>query len=264
MPRCSGKERDAESGLDYFGARYFSGPQGRFTSPDQPLLDQTSNDPQSWNLYSYARNNPLLYTDPTGRSVFPAINIPIEQLWQKLEEIKKSFAGLVRSYMEPKTEQTQQERAAEPPNPLGLPSGEQFAQQQLRNEAVACGVFSEVLAIIDPIGNTAIVKEYMTGDTEDVAIAAAGALLRVRSALVKPFPTRLNRAGKLQPYNPSNGRWLSYSANPGPQWTAWARFLAGTVGGYAEAKGGVGTTPVGAAGRAGQRIGWIIGQLPWF
>jgi RHS repeat-associated protein len=54
-------------GLDYFGARYFSGAQGRFTSPDIPLLDQDPSDPQSWNLYSYVRNNPLIFTDPTGR-----------------------------------------------------------------------------------------------------------------------------------------------------------------------------------------------------
>ncbi len=63
-----GKERDAESGLDYFGARYFSGPQGRFTSPDEPLSDQFEEDPQSWNLYAYTRNNPLRFTDPTGRA----------------------------------------------------------------------------------------------------------------------------------------------------------------------------------------------------
>ncbi len=69
MHKYTGKERDAESGLDFFGARYFSGAQGRFTSPDQPIIDQFPQDPQSWNMYSYGRNNPLKYTDPTGQAV---------------------------------------------------------------------------------------------------------------------------------------------------------------------------------------------------
>lgn len=55
----SGKERDAETSLDYFGARYMSSVQGRFTSPDAPFVDQSEDDPQSWNLYTYGRNNPL-------------------------------------------------------------------------------------------------------------------------------------------------------------------------------------------------------------
>lgn len=67
MGRITSKERDGESGLDYFGARYFSSAQGRFTSPDQPLNDQLASYPQSWNLYSYVRNNPLSNIDPTGR-----------------------------------------------------------------------------------------------------------------------------------------------------------------------------------------------------
>ncbi len=65
--RSTGKERDAESGLDWFKTRYFSGAQGRFTSPDEPPNDQESSDPQSWNLYSYVRNNPLKFIDPRGR-----------------------------------------------------------------------------------------------------------------------------------------------------------------------------------------------------
>jgi RHS repeat-associated protein len=61
----TGKERDLESGLDYFGARYYGSSMGRFMSPDAPV-DQHPEDPQSWNLYSYVRNNPLSNTDPTG------------------------------------------------------------------------------------------------------------------------------------------------------------------------------------------------------
>jgi RHS repeat-associated protein len=61
--------RDAETGLDWFNTRYMSSAQGRFTSPDQPIIDQFPQHPQSWNMYSYGRNNPLKYTDPTGQAV---------------------------------------------------------------------------------------------------------------------------------------------------------------------------------------------------
>jgi RHS repeat-associated protein len=61
----TGKERDTESGNDYFGARYYSSAMGRFMSPDRPV-DQHTEDPQSLNLYSYVRNRPLTSTDPTG------------------------------------------------------------------------------------------------------------------------------------------------------------------------------------------------------
>jgi RHS repeat-associated protein len=66
--KFTGKERDAESGLDYFGARYMSSSMGRFMSPDDFTKDTHVADPQSWNLYAYARNNPLRYTDPTGQN----------------------------------------------------------------------------------------------------------------------------------------------------------------------------------------------------
>jgi RHS repeat-associated protein len=64
----TGKERDSESGLDYFGARYDSSNLGRFLSPDEPFSDQNQESPQSWNLYSYARNNPLRFIDADGRA----------------------------------------------------------------------------------------------------------------------------------------------------------------------------------------------------
>jgi RHS repeat-associated protein len=68
--RYTGKERDPESGLDNFGARYDSSAMGRFTSPDPIFMElHRLADPQSLNLYSYVRNNPLNLTDPTGMLV---------------------------------------------------------------------------------------------------------------------------------------------------------------------------------------------------
>ena len=60
------KERDSETGLDYFLARYYSSVQGRFTSPDPTLLSVAGHNPQTWNRYSYVMNNPLAYVDPLG------------------------------------------------------------------------------------------------------------------------------------------------------------------------------------------------------
>ena len=67
----TGKERDAESGNDYFGARYFASTMGRFLSPDwsakaEPVPYAKLDDPQSLNLYSYVRNNPLSRIDADG------------------------------------------------------------------------------------------------------------------------------------------------------------------------------------------------------
>ena len=69
--RFSGKERDSETNLDYFGARYFSGAQGRWTSPDLVnVTDERLRNPSSTlNKYAYAANNPLKYVDPDGRDV---------------------------------------------------------------------------------------------------------------------------------------------------------------------------------------------------
>ena len=64
--KFTGKERDSESGLDDFGARYYSSAMARFTSPDPLLNSGRPWDPQSWNRYSYVRNNPLARIDPTG------------------------------------------------------------------------------------------------------------------------------------------------------------------------------------------------------
>jgi RHS repeat-associated protein len=77
------KERDVETGLDYFGARYYASMQGRFTGADpydinferqetadpeeaNVLFTEYIGQPQHWDHYSYALNNPLKYVDPDG------------------------------------------------------------------------------------------------------------------------------------------------------------------------------------------------------
>lgn len=68
--KFTGKERDTESGLDNFGARYNASSMGRFMSADPVFMNvMRVMDPQRLNLYAYGRNNPLVYTDPTGKDI---------------------------------------------------------------------------------------------------------------------------------------------------------------------------------------------------
>jgi RHS repeat-associated protein len=71
LSRSTGKERDAETGLDYFGARYYGSNMGRWLSPDwsatpEPVPYADLTDPQTLNLYGYVRNNPLRRADLDG------------------------------------------------------------------------------------------------------------------------------------------------------------------------------------------------------
>ncbi len=69
--KFTGKERDAESGLDNFGARYDASSLGRFMTPDWDLKPvtvpyATFGDPQSLNLYAYVENAPVNRVDADG------------------------------------------------------------------------------------------------------------------------------------------------------------------------------------------------------
>jgi len=63
--RFTGQVLDAESGLYYYNARYYDPELGRFIQPDDVIQDLSN--PQSYNRYSYCVNDPLRYTDPTGK-----------------------------------------------------------------------------------------------------------------------------------------------------------------------------------------------------
>ena len=82
--KFTGKERDTESGLDYFGARYYSNGLGRFISADWsatpiPVPYADFGDPQSLNLYGYVRNIPTSSTDPDGHCCWSEIKASLSE-----------------------------------------------------------------------------------------------------------------------------------------------------------------------------------------
>jgi RHS repeat-associated protein len=93
--KFNGKERDAESGLDNFGARYNTSNLGRFMTPDwaaKPVSVPYANfgNPQSLNLYAYTENNPTTLGDPDGH-LFSCENLACMQAG--LQEESQSLGG---------------------------------------------------------------------------------------------------------------------------------------------------------------------------
>jgi RHS repeat-associated protein len=66
--KFTGQEEDSTTRLYYYGARYMDPQLGRFITADPTVLHPF--DPQDLNRYAYARNNPIVFTDPTGLGFF--------------------------------------------------------------------------------------------------------------------------------------------------------------------------------------------------
>ncbi len=80
-------ERDIESELDFAQARYYNPKHGRYTSTDPIIVTpERFFDPQQFNLYSYTRNNPLKFNDPTGEKL---------KITGDIDEIKKQLADIL-------------------------------------------------------------------------------------------------------------------------------------------------------------------------
>ncbi len=85
----TGKERDNETGQDYFGARYYRADIGRFTTVDPLTASARTPAPQTFNRYAYALNNPLRFVDPDGLQASKAcaenpnctIEVRVRVLW---------------------------------------------------------------------------------------------------------------------------------------------------------------------------------------
>jgi RHS repeat-associated protein len=106
-----GKEKDKETGLHYFDARYYLDKTGRFTSPDplgpvDPWTGKVNEkmlmNPQRLNRYAYGLNNPYRYIDPDGRDVwdigfftYSSYKFAKEPSWENAGYLGLDAVGLV-------------------------------------------------------------------------------------------------------------------------------------------------------------------------
>src|SRR5262245_53256143 len=161
--KFTSKVRDAETGLDYFGARYFSSVQGRFTSVDEapPKLIN----PQTLNKYRYALNNPLYYIDPDGN-----------------QEKKESFLDwLSRVFWERCGWKNDETNPREKPPELVLPgappdmSSDELHWQYARRISEGFDAWDKAIMIIDPTHASSIISivfDLHQGNYGGVAIGA--------------------------------------------------------------------------------------------
>ena len=79
--RYTNHEDDSDSGAIYMQAREQLPAYGKFAQVD-PAYDQTKDDPESWNLYTYVTNNPVTHTDPDGRILSqPIAPVPVTHIF---------------------------------------------------------------------------------------------------------------------------------------------------------------------------------------
>jgi RHS repeat-associated protein len=200
------KERDNETGLDYFGARYYGSTQGRFTSsdefaggPDQvgvfgsgdsekqalPYADIAN--PQSLNKYQYTFNNPLRYTDSDGHDPQdPPRPGVIQQIVDKTNEI---VGALLRNFERSRDQVPQEEERR---RPLNL--GDKQIQTYMDAKGRAAESAMDIMEYGDFTGVATTYRGVATGDRSKTVIGVIGMALNVVPAL-KPVSAALEKVG---------------------------------------------------------------------
>jgi len=196
--RFTSKERDQESGLDYFLARYYSASQGRFINPDEftggpdelydfaqkastnPTFYADIVDPQTLNKYQYCLNNPFKYIDPDGH----------QQKKSLTERLKESTGAVAESYGVSSRPFKDGDDPKDNPHSLENktfgPSGELPLTQKIVRKAVEdfqrrAEIISDIIELLDVTGSVSIVRSATKGDTKDTLVAVAAAFIPTRN-----------------------------------------------------------------------------------
>jgi RHS repeat-associated protein len=133
----TGQERDQETGLDYFKARNYSAPLGRFLSVDPEGAGAKSARPQSWNAFAYVENQPCTLSDPTGRQAEgPPITGPF--IWDALTFywiLQQDASSDTITFLDP-----------EPPVDRALPIARNYANEVTRGTYNDCDALARFAA----------------------------------------------------------------------------------------------------------------------
>ena len=169
--KFTGKERDSETGLDYFGARYYSNGLGRFITPDWasapvpvPYADLT--DPQSLNQYSYVRNLPTVKTDIDGHCWLP----------QGVCDFFQSLIQPATDVHDRRGSEYEQGTYARGPGVVGTDT-HKMAQQLGDDESKVLRPMTAAIVAFDPTGQAALMKAKMEGDKLGMGLAMAAPFL---------------------------------------------------------------------------------------
>jgi RHS repeat-associated protein len=161
--KFTGKERDSETGLDYFGARHYASTQGRFTSPDPLLSSGSIYNSQTWNRYTYTLNNPHRYIDPSGMYIYdPSVTKDqrkaFEEGLRKAEQARDHFKKGSREY-------NRLDRAIKAYGAAGVDNGVTIKFGKTSNGSPAATFIG---IKVDPTGAKATTSDYPTG--QDIVV----------------------------------------------------------------------------------------------
>ena len=171
--KFTGKERDGtsqtETGLDYFGARYYSNWLGRFISADWsatpvPVPYANFGDPQSLNLYTYVRNIPTTVFDMDGHDGF-------------LDAAQKWWDELIRPVNNAGSKGAAPPLDDSDPNPVTGVTTHEIVQNASQKMDQVIQIQNEVVAAADPTGQAAALNSKLHGDTIGVSMSVAGPLV---------------------------------------------------------------------------------------
>jgi RHS repeat-associated protein len=164
--KFTGKERDGESQLDYFGARYYGSALGRFTSPDwnekpQPVPYADLSNPQTLNLYAYLLNNPLGHADIDGHEDL------LEMAKRYLTAMFQPVSGV---------EAVTNPGVSSSPSSFGM-SDNEMASRFTQQAGKTMGTLSNLLNMADPTGIGSVVNSAMLEKSVGGTLLAMGMAL---------------------------------------------------------------------------------------